>query len=73
MGPDKDDLLILEVYPGEGTYIHYQDNGEDFRYREGEFNEYKITNLDGGVEIQTLHKGYKDYKKTEVVRRFCNQ
>ena len=73
VGPDKDDLLILEVYPGEGTYIHYQDNGEDFRYREGEFNEYKITNLDGGVEIQTLHKGYKDYKKTEVVRRFCNQ
>ena len=71
VGEDKDDLLILEAYPGEGVYTHYQDNGEDFRYREGEFNEYRIINRNGEVEIETLHKGYRDYKKVEVVKKFC--
>ena len=29
------DLLKLVVFPGEGRYVHYQDNGTDFLYREG--------------------------------------
>ena len=66
VGEDKDDLLILEVYPGEGTYTHYQDNGEDFGYRKSEFNVYKIHNLDGKVEIEKQHEGYREYGKVEV-------
>lgn len=27
---EKDEVLILDVYPGNSEYIHYQDNGEDF-------------------------------------------
>lgn len=66
VGSDKDDLLILEAYPGEGTYAHYQDNGEDFQYRQGAYNEYRITNRDGEVEIEMLHEGYQPYHKVEI-------
>lgn len=61
VGNDKDDLLILESYPGEGSYIHYQDSGEDFRYQEGVFNEYRLINHDGMVEIEKNHYGYREY------------
>ncbi len=63
---DKDDVLILEAYPGEGTYVHYQDNGEDFGYRQGAYNEYKVVNRDGTVDVEKIHDGYKDYGKIEI-------
>lgn len=66
VGKDKDALLILEAYPGEGTYTHYQDNGEDFQYRQGAYNEYKITNHDGNVEIEKTHQGYQEYGQIDV-------
>ncbi len=69
VGEDKDDLLILEAYPGEGAYTHYQDNGTDFAYRQGEYNEYRLTNVDGKVGIEKLHEGYKPYGKIEVTAR----
>ncbi len=71
VGEDKDDLLILEAYPGDGVYTHYQDNGEDFRYRQGAFNEYGISNHDGEAVVKILHEGYRPYGKIEVVKRFC--
>lgn len=70
VGEDKDDLLILEAYPGEGVYTHYQDNGEDFQYRQGAFNEYEISNQDGEAEVKILHEGYRPYGKIEIVRKF---
>lgn len=70
-GPEKDDLLILEAYPGEGDWIHYQDNGEDFGYREGEYNEYRISNKNGKVEMEKLHDGYRDYEEVKIIPRFC--
>ena len=66
VGEDKDDILILEAYPGEGTYVHYQDNGEDFGYREGAYNEYRLVNRDGKVDVEKIHEGYRDYGKIEI-------
>lgn len=66
VGSDKDDLLILEAYPGEGSCTHYQDNGEDFQYREGAYNEYRLINHDGVVEIEICHKGYREYGRIAV-------
>lgn len=55
--------LTLEVYPGKGSYIHYRDNGEDFAYRNGEYNEYLLENRgEGRVEVTMNHKGYMDYR-----------
>ncbi|TDO85908.1 alpha-glucosidase [Halanaerobium saccharolyticum] len=42
IGEKKMDELKLKIYPGEGDYLHYQDDGQSFAYREGEFNLYKF-------------------------------
>ena len=54
--------LILEVWPGTGSHVHYRDNGEDFAYRDGAYNEYLFENRDdGNLIIKKLHEGYEDY------------
>lgn len=54
--------LTLEIYPGEGEYIHYRDNGTDFSYRDGAYNEYRFrTDGAGHLETTVLHCGYQDY------------
>ena len=59
--------LILEVYPGCGSYTHYYDNGEDFAYQDGEYHEY-LFRTDGTkqVEITKVHEGYRDYREIVV-------
>ncbi len=66
VGKEKDELLILEVYPGEGVYTHYQDNGEDFEYRRGAYNEYRLVNHNGRLDMEMLHEGYQGYGKVEI-------
>lgn len=60
---DDEDILILDIYPGKGTYTHYQDNGEDFNYLKGEYNLYEIIHDDNKLSIKLIHNGYKTYKK----------
>ena len=61
------DTLILDVYPGEGEYLHYQDNGEDFEYRNGAYNLYRFRQTDGVLTIELLHDGYdKKYKQFKI-------
>ncbi len=67
VGEIPDPELILEVWPGEGSYVHYHDNGEDFAYREGAYNEYLIENKGNcEVNITKLHEGYKDYPDVRI-------
>jgi alpha-glucosidase len=55
------------VYPGEGSYVHYQDNGEDFAYENGCYNEYQFTqNAAGGVTTTLRHEGYPKYPEIVV-------
>lgn len=65
VGEKPSDLLMLEVYPGEGSWDHYLDNGEDFAYREGQYHQYRFTvQEDGGVCGQVIHAGYdRPYRK----------
>ena len=65
VGEKKLDKLILKVFPGEGKYVHYEDNGEDFAYRRGEYNSYLFTlSADGVFKCKVTHSGYaKKYKK----------
>lgn len=62
IGADKDDTLILEIYPGEGSYVHYQDNGVDFAYKNGEYNEYEFTSKNGKLTTRMLKEAYPKYK-----------
>lgn len=59
------DTLILDVYPGEGSWDHYLDNGEDFAYQQGAYHHYRFTvNEAGEVKGKIVHAGYdKPYRK----------
>lgn len=65
---DKDNELILEVYPGHAQYTHYQDNGEDFAYRQGGYNLYHFRWENGKLSAKLLHQGYAPVYKTVTVR-----
>lgn len=69
IGEKEIDTLMLEVYPGEGSYDHYLDNGEDFAYREGKYHHYRFTvDASGQVKQELVHEGYeKPYKEIKIV------
>ncbi len=71
VGEKAEDVLYLEVFPGEGTWTHYLDNGEDFAYQDGAYHEYALTvRPDVSVSAQVTHAGYdRPYRKI-VSHRF---
>jgi len=70
VGEKPGDILYLEAYPGEGSWEHYLDNGEDFAYRDGKYHQYHFeVKEDGMVNGEIVHAGYdKPYKKVLVQR-----
>ncbi len=68
IGEKPQDTLLLDVYPGEGMWDHYLDNGEDFAYRDGFYHQYQFAvKEDGTVNGKIIHAGYeKPYKKILV-------
>ena len=63
IGESKIDTLELRVFGGNGEYVHYQDNGEDFAYRDGEYNLYKFTQKHGALSIELTNAGYANRYK----------
>ncbi|MDO4166014.1 MAG: glycoside hydrolase family 31 protein [Eubacteriales bacterium] len=53
--PASIDTLQLQIYPDSNgqtePYMHYQDNGEDFAYQQGEYNLYHFADLTEKQEI----------------------
>jgi len=62
--------LTLRLFPGKGKYIHYQDEGDGFGYKNGEYNLYEFTNDDGKFSFRLLHEGYKKYRSIRVISAF---
>lgn len=66
IGEKKQDELILEVYPGQGKYIHYKDDGESFNYRDGQYNLYEFTmqyQKEFIIRMNKIKNGYEeDYR-----------
>lgn len=62
--------LNMLVFPGEGTYVHYQDNGTDFEYRNGAYNLYEFLHTADSeeVSVKMLHEGYIRYEKISYIR-----
>ena len=60
VGEKKVDCLELVVYGGDGEYLHYQDNGTDFAYREGEYNIYRFVSRRGCLSIEQINSGYAE-------------
>ena len=60
-------VLMLEVYPGEGSWDHFQDDGESFAYRDGVYNQYHCELKDGKLTVSCVHDGYeKHYQRVQV-------
>lgn len=59
--------LILRLFPGNGSFLHYQDNGSDYAYEKGEYNLYLFTNTNGILSLKLLHEGYPKYKRIRVI------
>jgi len=60
VGEIEDEELLLDIFPGEGVWNHYLDNGEDFAYREGCYHQYRITvRPDGSWNVEIVHAGYE--------------
>ncbi|AZO96419.1 glycoside hydrolase family 31 protein [Halocella sp. SP3-1] len=58
--------LILDLYPGDFNYLHYQDDGESFNYQKGEYNLYQFAiacKQDLTISIKKIHYKYNGYKK----------
>jgi alpha-glucosidase len=61
--------LILQIYKGEGTYTHYQDDGESFDYEEGIYNEYKFSvTKDGYFTAELVHGGYEKFYSSFLIQ-----
>lgn len=60
IGEKPYDTLKMLVFPGKGHYVHYQDNGTDFAYRDGAYNLYEFKqDADGTVSMEMLCEGYE--------------
>lgn len=60
VGEKRVDCLELMVFGNDGEYIHYQDNGEDFAYLDGEYNLYKFNRKGGRLHIEMINSGYSE-------------
>ena len=69
VGEKPYDTLNMLIFPGEGTYVHYQDNGSDFAYQGGAYNQYAFTQQENGeVTMKMMKEGYeRPYKKIEYI------
>lgn len=69
VGEQESDELILHVYPGKGNYIHYQDDGESFHYRQGQYNLYSFSvSEENEFYMQRMLKGYPhSYKSLRII------
>ncbi len=69
VGEKEIDELILRIYPGNGNYVHYQDDGESFHYRQGQYNLYSFSISDTNeFYMQRMLKGYqKSYKSLRLI------
>lgn len=55
---EPDETMTFRVFGDDGKYVHYQDNGTDFKYQDGEYNLYKVKVKAGSVKIKLEKHGY---------------
>lgn len=63
--PDKS--MTFRLFGDQGEYEHYQDNGQDFKYRDGEYNLYDIKVVDGQASVNLTKHGYQPVYEKIIV------
>ena len=65
--PDKQ--MTFQLYGPAGECDHYQDNGTDFKYQDGEYNLYHVAvTADDQVSVDFKHQGYAPIYERIVVK-----
>lgn len=56
---EPDESMTFRLFGKKGKYVHYQDNGTDFKYQKGEYNLYKVkVNKDSSVKVKLEKHGF---------------
>ena len=56
---EPDESMTFRLFGKKGKYVHYQDNGTDFKYQKGEYNLYKVkVDKDGSVKVKLEKHGF---------------
>lgn len=63
--PDK--TMKFRLFGDRAEYEHYQDNGQDFAYEDGEYNLYDITVVDGKATVTMSKHGYQPVYEKIVI------
>ncbi|GEO67556.1 glycoside hydrolase family 31 protein [Levilactobacillus spicheri] len=50
--------MTFKLYGDHGSTQHYQDDGQDFKYQQGEYNLYDVRVAGQRVSVQLTHHGY---------------
>jgi alpha-glucosidase len=50
--------MTFKVFGDTASYDHYQDDGYDFAYQKGEFNQYHVTFAQGKPAVTLTTAGY---------------
>ncbi len=66
VGEKPYDTLTLLVAGDIATCKHYQDNGRDFAYQDGEYNIYHFEVFGGSLQNTMIHEGYPRYKDIQI-------
>ncbi len=59
--------LTFRLFGESGQYDHYQDNGQDLAYRQGEYNRYQIEVTAEQAQVSLRHHGYRPVYSTITV------
>ncbi|GFZ29543.1 alpha-glucosidase [Clostridium zeae] len=62
--------LTLDIYPGEGQYVHYVDDKESYKYKDGEYTLYEFMmkcDEEVTIDINVRHEAYKAYDSFKVI------
>lgn len=63
VGEKPQETLELKLYPGEGEFRFYEDDGFTWNYQKGKFNLIKLSLGSKNLKIEYLHKQYASPRK----------
>jgi len=70
IGEKEQKVLNLLVYPGEGKFLYYEDDGISWNYEKGEYNLIEFSLKNDEIKIVYLHKGYFSERDCFRIRYF---
>lgn len=61
--------VVLEVFPGNGNFVHYADDGETMAHLDGDYHALKVSVRGTEVSQEVIHNGYNSADRLNVILR----